>query len=829
MKRLFSLLLAGILIFSLVPAQVLATEETMKYDVGATLTVADSTDPNMNENIEIPEKTKWIVDSQRNEKELNCDKEHAHDATCGECLLEPHTHVWNCPADCDKAHTHTPEECCKVIHDHSSGCNCLTEVHSHTDSCYTGCTVHTCTVECQIPEGGTCPNIHTHTESCQPTCAKTVHTHSNDCCNALHEHGDQCSFTCGIEEHTHITDKCDESCSITEHTHGDSSCKYSCGKDAHTHNEDECYVTVTYTTWELVEVFTVTFDLNGATGTIEAQPVANGGTVTEPTAPTREGYIFDGWYTEKENPTNKWNFASTDSITANTVSSDITLYAKWLPAVTVQFDVKQGTPLIDSQTIAEGSTATKPDDPSRGSYEFGGWYDSKLENKWNFNTPVTKNMTLYAGWLAKVTIDSNNGSEVEEEKVLVGKTFAEPAKPSRENCTFVDWCTDPTLKNKYVFSTAVTTHHLKLYAKWNATVTFNSNGGSTVASKTVVADSKLSEADLPKPTREGYVFRGWYKDDDLKTKWDPASDTVTGNLTLHAMWKHSVEFNTDGGTEVETQYVDHNANATKPADPVKTNKVFDGWYEDSDFDTPWNFNTDKVDSNTTLYAKWKKNPLIVSPADKKLYPGESATFTAKFNGTAVDNDDLNWSVTGIGDARIKDTDTKISTSGKLTIGEDETPKTLIVTATIASGTNKDATDFVYVKVCPLYEFKSGTDGKWSQKSVKSLTFAIDSPYSNKVTKVLIGTKEVKSENYTVTEATDGTTKLTLKANAMKNLSVKEYDLTVLFEDEGKAETTFKVIKASDIPETGDSFHLPLWVCLMAASAAAVLLLKKRRA
>ena len=73
------------------------------------------------------------------------------------------------------------------------------------------------------------------------------------------------------------------------------------------------------------ETYTVTFDLNGITGTAPtAQKIKDGEKVTKPTDPTADGYTFGGWYKEAT-CTNAWDFAN-DTVTANT-----TLYAKWKP------------------------------------------------------------------------------------------------------------------------------------------------------------------------------------------------------------------------------------------------------------------------------------------------------------------------------------------------------------------------------------------------------------------------------------------------------------------------------------------------------------------
>ena len=66
-------------------------------------------------------------------------------------------------------------------------------------------------------------------------------------------------------------------------------------------------------------------------------------------------------------------------------------------------------------------------------------------------------------------------------------------------------------------------------------VRFQTDGGSTVASLELDAGSKITKpAD---PTKDGYVFRGWYQDEALTDPWDFAADTVDKDITLYAKWE----------------------------------------------------------------------------------------------------------------------------------------------------------------------------------------------------------------------------------------------------------------------------------------------------
>ena len=69
------------------------------------------------------------------------------------------------------------------------------------------------------------------------------------------------------------------------------------------------------------------------------------------------------------------------------------------------------------------------------------------------------------------------------------------------------------------------------------TVNFDSMGGPMVESQKHMY-GELIEAPIP-PTREGYLFDGWYWDQNTTRPWDIEHDTVTESLTLYAGWRQS--------------------------------------------------------------------------------------------------------------------------------------------------------------------------------------------------------------------------------------------------------------------------------------------------
>ena len=132
------------------------------------------------------------------------------------------------------------------------------------------------------------------------------------------------------------------------------------------------------------------------------------------------------------------------------------------------------------------------------------------------------------------------------------------------------------------------------------TVTFDSSGGSTVQSRAIEAGNTIIEPDAP--TRTGYNFVGWYNGE---TKWNFETDVVTSDFKLTAKWEkisHTVTFNSDGGTAVESQTVYYANFLAEPQAPTKENFRFIGWYSGN---TAWDFKTDTVIADLTLTAKWE--------------------------------------------------------------------------------------------------------------------------------------------------------------------------------------------------------------------------------
>ncbi len=135
-----------------------------------------------------------------------------------------------------------------------------------------------------------------------------------------------------------------------------------------------------------------------------------------------------------------------------------------------------------SQKILAGRRVSKPVDPIRNGYVFGGWHtDKALKKVYNFSKAVTGNLTLYAKWVRQtqissdsdacyqVTFDCNDGSKnvYEIQKVAEGKSVAAPADPERDMYGFTGWYMESAAVTKYDFGSPVK-GDMVLYAGWGS-------------------------------------------------------------------------------------------------------------------------------------------------------------------------------------------------------------------------------------------------------------------------------------------------------------------------------------------------------------------------
>lgn len=309
----------------------------------------------------------------------------------------------------------------------------------------------------------------------------------------------------------------------------------------------------------------------------------------------------------------------------------------------ITFDSDGGS-IVQTQYVLEDRNVIIPKDPFKEGYDFDGWYLNDKE--YNFDSKVTGDVKLIAKWkvaeeyedLTRYTITFNtDGAEsIKDKKVWEEQKIGELPTITKSGYRFNGWY----INDKKVTSDYIVTKNITVTAKWTKlyTVTFNSDGGSTVNKQEVAEGEKVVKVSNPK--KSGYVFDGWYLD-GKKYSFD---SKVSKNLELTAKWAkaYTITFNSDGGSKVSTLSVKQNTVATKPSNPTKSGYKFDGWYLGNE---KYQF-TEKVSKDITLTAKWIKvinvESLKISNTTLKLEKGKTSTLTVEITPDNATNKTITW-------------------------------------------------------------------------------------------------------------------------------------------------------------------------------------------
>lgn len=140
------------------------------------------------------------------------------------------------------------------------------------------------------------------------------------------------------------------------------------------------------------------------------------------------------------------------------------------------------------------------------------------------------------------------------------------------------------------------------------TVTYNSNGGSTVEAASIVEGNSITT--LPTPTKEGHTFGGWFESENLAGTAVAAPFKPTASITFYAKWientipTYTVSYNSNGGLEVANSVVEVGKNIATLPTPTKTNFKFVGWFTSEDLSGTAVASPYTPAADVTLYAKW---------------------------------------------------------------------------------------------------------------------------------------------------------------------------------------------------------------------------------
>lgn len=206
--------------------------------------------------------------------------------------------------------------------------------------------------------------------------------------------------------------------------------------------------------------------------------------------------------------------------------------------------------------VEENGKLIRPTDPEKEGYVFVGWYtEPELINEYKFNSTVSADLKLYAKFEESAAVETQTVTFMKDAETLFdtsvvkkGNTVGVPAEPTNDGYSFAGWYTDVKCTTAYDFNLPVNTD-ITLYAKWLAkyTVSFDTDGGSTVESQTVVTGNKATKPAV-NPTKKGYNFVGWYTDNTYTTEFDFENTIITDNTTIYAKFEDASIFKLDGYT-----------------------------------------------------------------------------------------------------------------------------------------------------------------------------------------------------------------------------------------------------------------------------------------
>lgn len=245
------------------------------------------------------------------------------------------------------------------------------------------------------------------------------------------------------------------------------------------------------------------------------------------------------------------------------------------------------------------------------------------------NIKIEKNLTIDVKYDLDnhtLTFETNGGSAIDPVTVRHGNAVARPAAPTKDKYTFIGWYVDPEFTEEYDFATVLEADKT-IYAKFELTST--PIGDIYVRYDVLhikqlpdgsydLANAEVEHLSAKKDTTVTAVVKDYSathhinvnstlsKLTDTAIQPYPGADGKPVYTILSVYYDldfHTLTFDTMGGSRIDPVTVRHGNAVAKPKDPVNGGYIFDGWYTDKTYRTPYNFAT-VLTQDTTIYAKW---------------------------------------------------------------------------------------------------------------------------------------------------------------------------------------------------------------------------------
>ena len=245
------------------------------------------------------------------------------------------------------------------------------------------------------------------------------------------------------------------------------------------------------------------------------------------------------------------------------------------------------------------------------------------------NIKIEKNLTIDVKYDLDnhtLTFETNGGSTIDPVTVRHGNAVARPADPTKDKYTFIGWYVDPEFTEEYDFATVLEADKT-IYAKFELTSTpigdiyvrYDVLHIKQLPDGTYdLANAEVEHLSAKKDTTVTAVVKDYRathhinvnstlsKLTDTAIQPYPGADGKPVYTILSVYYDldfHTLTFDTMGGSRIDPVTVRHGNAVAKPKDPVNGGYIFDGWYTDKTYRTPYNFAT-VLTQDTTIYAKW---------------------------------------------------------------------------------------------------------------------------------------------------------------------------------------------------------------------------------
>lgn len=312
-----------------------------------------------------------------------------------------------------------------------------------------------------------------------------------------------------------------------------------------------------YATYSIIN-YTITYVMpDGVTVSDPGQTTYNIETpVNDLNAVSKEYADFVGWFDAMEGGNLVTGYP------AGTKTGNITLYARFTDHVpfTVTFDDPKGEDVLQSRY--EGQYALPIEDPVHPGYTFLGWFKNNTDvEPYSFFEQILSDVTLTAKYALieyAINYQTDGGTQGNPLQYNIETPSITLLPAEKDNYSFTGWFDALEGGNQVTTIDLGSTGHKTLYARYNAvsyTIAYELDSGELATSNPTSYTVLTPTFTLAEPSKEGYLFIGWYNDEVGGNKVESISLGSSGNLTLFARYSELININYYAYIDVEIENI----------------------------------------------------------------------------------------------------------------------------------------------------------------------------------------------------------------------------------------------------------------------------------